>query len=286
MRIFNSHIFKTILIFILFFSLAEHATARAKISLDELNLELSKIKCQNLGVIVWDQRLQVVDKSRREGFLGYIRSMVGIAYPQFLKGEIGLAPLMLNKIEAGYKKSGVTIDIINSSPFDSNDQLLKKIKASENEKVLVITFNKLYFDGVAKIEYVIDINVQIFNNKGDILFSSSINEKIKLGSAGKRKKRVPETLKSIFEKTLNNIELIQAIDNTSKLKSNSEELIKFDLIIKKNGVEINAIISEISETSIKYKPFNYQDGPNRTMNLTDVFMIKYKNGKKEVFNSK
>ena len=235
MLLLNNTILKTTLIFILFFSLSENVTARAKISLEELNLELSKIECQNLGLIIWDQRPQVVDKSQPEGFLGYIRSMVGIAYPQFLKEESGFAALISNKIQTGYKNTGVKINKISSSPFDTKEQLLKKVKAYQNEKILVITFNKLYFDGLSKIEYVIDINVQLFNNKGEILFSYITNEKIKLGSAAKRKKRVPEALKTTFEKTLNNIELIQVLKESSKPKSNTEELVKYDLIIKKDG---------------------------------------------------
>jgi hypothetical protein len=56
-----------------------------------------------------------------------------------------------------------------------------------------------------------------------------------------------------------------------------------DLIYKKDGSEIKAEVTEISKDQIKYKKFDFQDGPFYTLEIKDVFMIIYKNGKKEVF---
>lgn len=58
-----------------------------------------------------------------------------------------------------------------------------------------------------------------------------------------------------------------------------------DVIFKKNGDEISAKILEVGVTEVKYKQFNNQDGPLYTILKTDIFMIKYANGTKEVFNS-
>jgi hypothetical protein len=57
-----------------------------------------------------------------------------------------------------------------------------------------------------------------------------------------------------------------------------------DVILKKDGSEIKAKVLEITEQQIKYKEFDFQSGPTRNVNITDVFMITYENGKKEVFN--
>ena len=40
---------------------------------------------------------------------------------------------------------------------------------------------------------------------------------------------------------------------------------------------------EITDLLIKYKDFDFQDGPTRNINISDVFMITYENGQKEVF---
>lgn len=55
-----------------------------------------------------------------------------------------------------------------------------------------------------------------------------------------------------------------------------------DVIVKKSGDEINAKVTEVATTEIKYKK---TDNPDvvYTIPKTDVFMIKYANGTKDVF---
>ena len=57
-----------------------------------------------------------------------------------------------------------------------------------------------------------------------------------------------------------------------------------DIILKKDGSEIKAKVLEITEQQVKYKDFDFQNGPIRNINIFDVFMITYENGQKEVFN--
>lgn len=56
-----------------------------------------------------------------------------------------------------------------------------------------------------------------------------------------------------------------------------------DIIIKRNGDEIKSKILEITSETIKYKEFDFQDGPIRNINISDVFMVIYENGKREKF---
>lgn len=57
-----------------------------------------------------------------------------------------------------------------------------------------------------------------------------------------------------------------------------------DVITKSNGDDINAKIIEITQTEIKYKKFDNLDGPIFTLPINDIFMVKYENGSKEIFN--
>jgi len=57
-----------------------------------------------------------------------------------------------------------------------------------------------------------------------------------------------------------------------------------DIILKQDGSEIKAKVLEITDQQIKYKEFDFQDGPTRNINISEVFMITYENGKREVFN--
>ncbi len=57
-----------------------------------------------------------------------------------------------------------------------------------------------------------------------------------------------------------------------------------DILIKKSGEEIKTKVIEITNDVIKYKEFDFLDGPLRNMAISDVFMIIYANGKREHFS--
>lgn len=57
-----------------------------------------------------------------------------------------------------------------------------------------------------------------------------------------------------------------------------------DLIIKKNGDEIKAKVLEVALSIVKYKKFDNLTGPTYEMLKSEVFMIKYENGTKDVIN--
>jgi len=57
-----------------------------------------------------------------------------------------------------------------------------------------------------------------------------------------------------------------------------------DIITLKNGDEIQAKVLEIEDQTIKYKKFDNPSGPNYTLKKAEIFMIRYENGSKDVFN--
>ncbi len=58
-----------------------------------------------------------------------------------------------------------------------------------------------------------------------------------------------------------------------------------DIIILKTGEEISSYVKEISTSDLKYKKASNPDGPLYTLSISEVFMIKYENGEKDVFNA-
>jgi hypothetical protein len=56
-----------------------------------------------------------------------------------------------------------------------------------------------------------------------------------------------------------------------------------DVITYKNGTEVKVKVTEVTSTEVKYKKFDNMEGPSYSILRTDVFMIKYENGTKEVF---
>jgi hypothetical protein len=57
-----------------------------------------------------------------------------------------------------------------------------------------------------------------------------------------------------------------------------------DIITTKSGEDILAKILEIGHTEIKYKKFDNPGGPVYVLLKSDVLMIRYDNGTKEIFN--
>ena len=58
-----------------------------------------------------------------------------------------------------------------------------------------------------------------------------------------------------------------------------------DIILKKDGSEIKTKVLEISDQQIRYKDYDFLEGPTRVINISEIFMITYANGRKEVFNT-
>lgn len=56
-----------------------------------------------------------------------------------------------------------------------------------------------------------------------------------------------------------------------------------DIIVKNNKEEIKAKVLEVDTDRVKYKLFDSQDGPIYTVLKGQVFMIIYKNGRRETF---
>src|SRR5260221_9862149 len=57
-----------------------------------------------------------------------------------------------------------------------------------------------------------------------------------------------------------------------------------DIITTKTGEDILAKIVEVGHTEIKYKKFDNQEGPLFTILKSDVLMIRYENGTKDIFS--
>ena len=102
-----------------------------------------------------------------------------------------------------------------------------------------------------------------------------------------------DTFKSLQEEELS--------PNTDLLTSTSEgeiiylpepqrvELVKLenaepcDIILLRNGNEIQAKVLEVGLSSVKYKKCDNQEGPLIEIEKNDIFMITYSNGSKDVF---
>jgi len=58
-----------------------------------------------------------------------------------------------------------------------------------------------------------------------------------------------------------------------------------DILTYKNGTETKVKVTEITSSEVKFKKFDNIDGPLYSILKSDLFMIKYENGTKEVFST-
>jgi hypothetical protein len=58
-----------------------------------------------------------------------------------------------------------------------------------------------------------------------------------------------------------------------------------DIIVKNDGNEIKAKVEEVLDTEIKYRKSDNLSGPVYTMKKSEIFMVKYENGSKDVFGN-
>lgn len=67
---------------------------------------------------------------------------------------------------------------------------------------------------------------------------------------------------------------------------NITNLFSQDVIFLSNGNEIEVKIIKIGDTEIEYKKWSNQDGPTYIEKTSNIFMIKYQNGEKDIFEKK
>lgn len=58
-----------------------------------------------------------------------------------------------------------------------------------------------------------------------------------------------------------------------------------DVITLRNGDEINGKVTKVTSTEIEYKLATNPDGPTYTKPVAEIFMVKYENGSKDVFDN-
>lgn len=90
--------------------------------------------------------------------------------------------------------------------------------------------------------------------------------------------------KYIFIKTTKKKQMKSTIFTIVFLAAIQFSIFSQDIITKKSGEDIEAKVLEVTQTEIKYKKTNNIDGPTFTLAKTDILMIRYENGSKDIFN--
>ena len=58
-----------------------------------------------------------------------------------------------------------------------------------------------------------------------------------------------------------------------------------DVIVQKDGSTVLSKVIEVGKTTINYKKWSYQDGPDYVLSVDDIISINYQNGDKDTFST-
>ena len=64
----------------------------------------------------------------------------------------------------------------------------------------------------------------------------------------------------------------------------ANSLFSQDILTKKTGDDIKAKVLEVTTTEVKYKKFDNLNGPVFSILKSELLLIRYENGSKDVFN--
>ncbi|MEQ1553210.1 MAG: hypothetical protein ABL929_03470 [Ferruginibacter sp.] len=258
---------------------------------------------ESIAICFWDKRIQVVEKKRPTAWLGFLRGGYGNAFGVVLESGSSFYSLLNNRLQLAFEKINNHAKIADVSPFDDELAAKKSLQNTGCKKLILIKLNDFKIDGYNTSYYFYsNIDISIMNANGEVLVTSNYVDKYELGKPQKYKKPLPEAIRKTIFNALNKTEITDAVNSgkngsistTNKFEEKTENkevekeensnlnVLPYDIIVTKKGDEIQASVEEITDKTIKYKSKNQPNAPIRNINIVDVFMIKYKDGTKEI----
>ncbi|MFN8316161.1 MAG: hypothetical protein U0T32_06920 [Chitinophagales bacterium] len=269
-------------------------------------LELPAFKQGNYNICFWDQRLQVTDGSRPASWLGYARGGYGNVFGIVLESGASFTSLLTDRLEKAFVQNGSKVSATEVNPSDDLEAVVQKMMRVKADKHILIKMTKVNLDNApfAKKRFMLTyLEIYIYDQNGQLIKKQLFNQTSDL-SIKKYQSELHGVLKTSIYNAFNQRDVIEAINgggvsltppvntfsNTNApvrevapvSSSSTNSNIGFDIIVTKTGEEIEGTVEEISATGIKYKKKEQPNGPVRIIEPAKVFMIKYKDGTKEV----
>jgi len=154
-----------------------------KVPYENMNINLSYSGSKSIALSIYDQREMVVDGSQKPAFVGYTRSGVGIAYPMVTKSGKPFAEIILETISRSLSNEGYSVKIIPTSYKDSFVEIKRKLLDTFNDRLIILKINKLHSDFYSATMFYYDIDVDIFNNEGNVLVTRNFQKETAIGGS-------------------------------------------------------------------------------------------------------
>jgi len=200
-----SLIFIRVLIILLFAGCA----INRKVSYDEIQTNILINNEFSYSIACHDQREVVLDGSRDEKFVGYMRSGISIAYPIGTESGKNFSDVFSVVINNSLKDSSNNTQIIKTNYTDSKQSILNQFKDSKRQRLILFTISKWRTDSkpnglLYATEVIWDFSLEIYDNNEELLVSHrihGINPDLDKGMGGSVK-RIQKIVNEKFKEKL------------------------------------------------------------------------------------
>jgi hypothetical protein len=180
---------------------------------ETMKVDLNYSGTNSIALAVYDQREMVVDGSRKADFVGYTRSGAGIAYPMGTANGQPFAQIIQETISHSLEAKGYTVINVSSTPFDYHETMKSKLLGMNCDKLLMVRLNKLHSDFYAATIFYSNVDIEIFDGEGKLVFEKNYSEEQNIGGSawgtGKYQEYCPEYLADRIGVWLNDEEAVQ-----------------------------------------------------------------------------
>ncbi len=168
-----------------------------------------------IGVATHDQRPYVLSGTKGPDVVGVLRGGYGNPFNVTTESGHPLADDMTEVIASSLSKKGFKADIIVTSHKDSTESVLEKLKATQGEKLVLLTLYEWRSNSFMNTGLYYDANLKIFDKNGKTLAESNIKGEDNLGGSfdivSYSKAAVPEAFKKKIEELFNNPNIANAL---------------------------------------------------------------------------
>ena len=214
---------KKLLVFACLVFLVSSCAVNRKLTYNEQKTEIKDNSSFTYVVSTHDQRDVIVDGSRDEKFVGYMRSGVGIAYPIGTKSDENFSDVFSEIIVNSFTWEDVEniIKIVKTLYSDSKESIVERMKTKKADRLLLFTINKLRSDSKPMgmwsygTDYIWDITVDIYDKNGKFLATNTIKGE-NLGLDKKGSGSIKKTQKTVNREFKSKLDLLLSDKNVKK----------------------------------------------------------------------
>lgn len=171
----NRLFFNSILTMAMFFGMCTTALSATKgYSYHNLSFDLAITGNAAITIAVHDQRPIVVNGTRQPDFGGYLRNGWGMAYPTGTFTKQPLTDDMALSLTNAFAGKGFKAQGVITTPDQSPDDVLAKIKSTNCAYSLVITLVEWHGDGYTEAEINYNLTAKLYDSNNQLLAEKTI----------------------------------------------------------------------------------------------------------------